>query len=164
MLLGWPRTKTRQTGGDLGENQILLFYKRNMAIKWHLMTFCHTHRSVPCSAAIRDTSSCSRWKQIESHSQTLCRVRDLRSPSPDPPLKDQGPWGRGGGKRKRKQGARNRTGAHMSSQRWRQRASLWIRSCELHGVWTRRDPKEMHTRPVPHPEAIPRWWPWTNGN
>ena len=90
MLLGWPRTKTRQTGGDLGENQILLFYKRNMAIKWHLMTFCHTHRSVPCSAAIRDTSSCSRWKQIESHSQTLCRVRDLRSPSPDPPLKDQG--------------------------------------------------------------------------
>ena len=29
------------------------------------MKFCYTHRSVPYSAIIRETSSCSRWEQIQ---------------------------------------------------------------------------------------------------
>jgi hypothetical protein len=29
------------------------------------MTFCYAHRSVPRSAVISDTSSCSRWEQIQ---------------------------------------------------------------------------------------------------
>ena len=28
------------------------------------MTFCHTHRSIPCSAKVREASSC-RWEQIQ---------------------------------------------------------------------------------------------------
>ena len=30
---------------------------KSVAIKWLLMTFCYTHRSVPCSAIIREASS-----------------------------------------------------------------------------------------------------------
>ena len=30
-----------------------------------LMTFCCTHRSAPCSAIIREASSCSRWEQTQ---------------------------------------------------------------------------------------------------
>jgi hypothetical protein len=36
-----------------------------MAIKWLLTACCYTHRSVPCSAIIREASSCSRWQQIQ---------------------------------------------------------------------------------------------------
>lgn len=62
MLLGWPRSWD-QTNQE--PNQILLFCWRKVAIKWLLMTFCYTHRPVPCSAIIREASCCSRWEQIQ---------------------------------------------------------------------------------------------------
>lgn len=40
----------------------ILFF---IAIKWLLMAFWYTHRSVPCSAINREASSWSRWKQIQ---------------------------------------------------------------------------------------------------
>lgn len=33
------------------------------------MTFCNTHKSMPCSVLIRGACSCSKWKQIETHSR-----------------------------------------------------------------------------------------------
>jgi hypothetical protein len=38
---------------------------------------------MPCSAIIREASSCSRWEQIETNSQTVFRVRDLGTLSPN---------------------------------------------------------------------------------
>lgn len=43
-----------------------------MAVKWLLMTFCYTYRSVSCSAIIREASSCSRWEQIQRSTTGLC--------------------------------------------------------------------------------------------
>lgn len=45
------------------------------------MTFCYAHRSVPCSAIIKEVVSCSRWGQIQKPTdrQTgiVQRMRDL---------------------------------------------------------------------------------------
>lgn len=42
------------------------------------MTFFHTHKSTPGSAFNRKYSSSSKWeKNAETHSQTLCIVKDL---------------------------------------------------------------------------------------
>lgn len=36
------------------------------------MTFCHTHRSGPCSATIQDASPCSRWEWIQRPTARVC--------------------------------------------------------------------------------------------
>lgn len=43
-----------------------------MTIKWPLITFCYTYRSVSYSAIIRETYSCSRWEQIQRSTTALC--------------------------------------------------------------------------------------------
>jgi hypothetical protein len=63
-LLKWSRSWEWKAQGP-GEKQWLLFYQKDVAIKWLLMTFCYAHRSVPYSAIISEASSCNRWGQIQ---------------------------------------------------------------------------------------------------
>lgn len=44
------------------------------------MTFHSTHRSIPCSAIIREAFSCRRWEQYrDTHLDNVKRMRDLET-------------------------------------------------------------------------------------
>ncbi|EDL97925.1 rCG23304 [Rattus norvegicus] len=80
------------------------------------MTLRSTHRSEPCSATIRGASSPSRWQQLETHCQTICRAREMGtfSPQSDVSIKSLSSWfkelcGRGG----RKSMRARRDGGHQ---------------------------------------------------
>ena len=56
-------------------NKIVLL--KNIAKQWLQVKMCYTHWSVPCSAIIKEDSSCSRWDQTQrSRAGQMCRVRD----------------------------------------------------------------------------------------
>ena len=75
-------------------------------VKWLLMRVCYTHRPVPCSAILREASSCSRQEQYrDPQPDNVQSVRDLGTSSPKPnvsikslPSRLKELWGRGGGK------------------------------------------------------------------
>ena len=46
-------------------------------MKWFLMIVCYTHRLVPCSVVIRETSFNHWWKQTNTHTQTLGRTQGI---------------------------------------------------------------------------------------
>lgn len=67
---------------------------KNTAIKYLLMAFCYTHRSVLCSDITREAFSCSSKEQIESHRQTLGREGEIlklnRMSASNPSLRSSG--------------------------------------------------------------------------
>lgn len=78
--LGSLEPESRQAR-DLGENQIQLFCLKNVETKWLLTTFCCIYRSVPCSAIIRDASSCIRDPQLKDKQTLAYWVLKRMSPS-----------------------------------------------------------------------------------
>lgn len=74
---------------------ILLFCLRKVAIKWLLIRFCCTHKSMPCSAIIREDSSyASKYRDPELitmkkviHFGTHCPKQNVSNQNP--PLRSQ---------------------------------------------------------------------------
>ena len=87
-------------------NATVLNNNKNVAIKYLPVSFCSTHRSVPCSAIIREASSCSSWEQIQRATARQCaESEELRIPTPkwdvsvrSLPSGIRDIWGTGGGK------------------------------------------------------------------
>ena len=126
------------------------------------MTFCYTHRSVPCSAMIREASSCNSWEQTETHSQIYTESRTPWNTQVFPSGFKE-PRGRGDGNSVRDRGHGghqenkafwiNMINVHMNLWRLRQHTQ------ELHGTAPSgvSEPNEIHTCSIPNLEAICKW-------
>lgn len=104
------------------------------------MTFCNTPKSMPCSVLIRGACSCSRWKQLETHSRiqrregealeysALNRISPKHAASKCLEVADRLQDSEGMEDIKKSRPSKhNQVRAHMNSQ------SLWEHAHSLHG-------------------------------
>lgn len=70
---GWPGTREWIVQRPSIELNMTGKTKQNNEMKWFLMTFCYTYRSVPYLVINREASSGQMRTDTETHSQTLCR-------------------------------------------------------------------------------------------
>lgn len=77
-LLLWPWTQDEIYHGLREKHKSIILLKKKTTIKWLLIAYCYTQRSVLSSIHLKGSSSCNRWELTEKLTVRQCsEMRDF---------------------------------------------------------------------------------------
>lgn len=118
---------------------MLLFYWRNLAIKWFWTTFCYTHREASCKqASIKEAFSYRRWALVQRSTTWQCADSERLNPKRIPSTNTSSHTSWNYKEKDMMKDCKNQWGRETP------RKQCLLDTTRLSHIWTHRDCRRMH--------------------